>query len=89
MPLKKEQTEAIVAEHGRGENDTGSADVQIAFLTERIRELTEHSKRHKGDHHSRRGLLILVGQRKRLMRYLQRKDAKRYRALIDSLGIRG
>jgi small subunit ribosomal protein S15 len=89
MSLSKEQTEAIVAEYGQGESDTGSSEVQIALLTERIRELTEHSKRHKGDHHSRRGLLMLVGQRKRLMRYLHRKDNTRYRALIDSLGIRG
>ncbi len=89
MSLTKEQTEAIVAEFGHGEADTGSTEVQIALLTERISELTEHSKRHKHDHHSRRGLLMMVGQRKRLMRYLHREDVQRYRALIERLGIRG
>lgn len=89
MALKQAQKTEIVAAHQRADGDTGSAEVQIALLTERIRQLTEHSKAHKHDHHSRRGLLQLVGQRKRMMRYLAREDAGRYRDLIAKLGIRG
>jgi small subunit ribosomal protein S15 len=89
MALTKEQTSAIIETYGRGENDTGSPEVQIALLTERIRQLTEHFKTHKHDHHSRRGLLKLVGRRRRLMRYLARQDRARYRQLIEDLGIRG
>ena len=89
MALTQAQKADIMATHGRAEGDSGSAEVQIALFTERIRQLTEHSKAHKGDHHSRRGLLMLVGQRKRMMRYLARHDAARYRDLIAKLGIRG
>jgi small subunit ribosomal protein S15 len=87
--LTKEQKLNIVGQYGRGENDTGSPEVQIALLTERIRYLTDHLKINKHDFHSRRGLLKLVGQRRRHMRYLARTDAGRYRQLVDSLGIRG
>ena len=79
----------IFAEHGRTENDTGSPEVQIALLTHSINHLTEHLKVHKHDHHSRRGLLLQVGQRKRLLKYLRNEDIARYRALIKKLGIRG
>jgi small subunit ribosomal protein S15 len=79
----------IFAEHGRSENDTGSPEVQIALLTHSINHLTEHLKVHKHDHHSRRGLLLQVGQRKRLLKYLRNEDITRYRALIKKLGIRG
>lgn len=89
MSLTQEEKATIMAEYGRAEGDTGSAEVQIALLTERIRRLTEHFKTHKHDHHSRRGLLKLVGQRRRMMRYLAREDLARYRALIDRLQIRG
>ena len=78
----------IIAEYGTSEGDTGSPEVQIALLTHRITYLTEHLKTHKHDHHSRRGLMLLVGQRKRLLQYLQRVDIERYRALIQRLGIR-
>jgi len=78
----------IMAEYATAEGDTGSPEVQIAMLTQRIRDLTEHLKQHKHDHHSRRGLLILVGQRRRLLQYLQRKDIARYRSLIERLGLR-
>ncbi|MBI5232070.1 MAG: 30S ribosomal protein S15 [Coriobacteriales bacterium] len=89
MSLSKDVTAQIVAEHGRGDGDTGSTEVQIALLTQRIRDLTEHLKIHKKDHHTRRGLLKLVGQRRRLMNYLKKTDIERYRALIAKLGIRG
>jgi len=79
----------IIAEHARSESDTGSPEVQIALLTHNINHLTEHLKVHKHDHHSRRGLLLQVGQRKRLLKYLRNKDITRYRALIQKLGIRG
>ena len=79
---------ATITEHRRHETDTGSAEVQIALLTERINHLTEHLKVHKKDHHSRRGLLMLVGQRRRLLDYLRRNDVKRHRALIAKLGLR-
>ena len=77
-----------IAEHRLHETDTGSPEVQIAVLTQRIKDLTEHLKEHKHDHHSRRGLLLLVGQRKRLLGYLQKVDIKRYRDLIERLGLR-
>jgi len=89
MALAKDVTAGIVAEYGRGDGDTGSTEVQIALLTQRIRDLTEHLKIHKKDHHTRRGLLKLVGQRRRLMNYLKKTDIERYRALIAQLGIRG
>ena len=88
MTLKADDKSAIVSKFGKHENDTGSPEVQIALLSSRITYLTEHFKGHKKDHHSRRGLLKLVGQRKSLLRYLQNKDIERYRAIIKELGIR-
>ena len=88
MPLTKEAKLEIVRKHGRSETDTGSSQVQIALLTRRINELTEHLRSHPHDHHSRRGLLKLVGRRRRLLNYLQRKDLEGYRALIKELGLR-
>jgi small subunit ribosomal protein S15 len=88
MPLTKEQKQEIAVKYGRGPVDTGSADVQVAVLTASINQLTEHLKIHKKDHHSRRGLLMQVGQRRRLLAYLQRKDLERYRKLINELGLR-
>ncbi len=88
MALLKEQKQEIVSDNARGDADTGSPEVQIALLTQRISELTEHLKTHKHDHHSRRGLLRMVGRRKRLLAYLQRQDVERYRALIAKLGLR-
>ena len=88
MPLTKEQKSEIAGKYGRAPNDTGSADVQIAVLTASINQLTEHLKLHKKDHHSRRGLLLQVGQRRRLLNYLQRKDLERYRRLINDLNLR-
>ncbi len=88
MPLTGEAKREIVDRHGRDSADTGSAPVQIALLTRRINELTEHLRRHKHDHHSRRGLLKLVGQRRRLLNYLQRNDLEGYRSLIKELGLR-
>ncbi len=84
MPNKQ----ATIAEHRRHESDTGSTEVQIALLTERIQHLTEHLKAHKKDHHSRRGLLMLVGQRRRMLDYLRANDVEGYRTLIAKLGIR-
>ena len=88
MTLTVEQKQEIVQKHGRGDNDTGSAEVQVALLSARISELTEHLREHKKDHHSRRGLLMLVGKRRRLLGYLQRSDVDSYRALIKELGLR-
>ena len=84
MIIKKE----IIAKHGRDENDTGSPEVQVALLTARINHLTEHLKIHKKDHHSRRGLLKLVGQRRGLLDYIRNQDVVKYRALIGELGLR-
>lgn len=78
----------IIAEFATQEGDTGSPEVQVALLSRRISDLTEHLKTHKHDHHSRRGLLLLVGQRRRLLQYLARKDIQRFRRLVDRLGIR-
>lgn len=78
----------IIEDHKRGENDTGSPEVQVALLTARIVHLTEHFKTHKKDHHSRRGLLMMVNRRRSLLDYLHRKDADRYKALIQKLGLR-
>ena len=86
--ISKEQKEQIVAKYGRTAGDTGSPEVQIAILTERIRELTEHLKVNKKDHHSRRGMLKMIGQRRNLLAYLQKKDLEGYRALIEKLGLR-
>ena len=88
MPLDTETKKSIIAEYGANESDTGSPEVQVAMLSRRISDLTEHLKTHKHDHHSRRGLLILVGQRRRLLQYLQRTDIGRYRSLIERLGLR-
>ncbi len=88
MSITKQQKEEIFQSFGRHESDTGSPEVQIAILTRRIDQLTEHLKVHKHDEHSRRGLLKLVGQRRRHLRYLSRKDPKAYRALIERLGLR-
>jgi small subunit ribosomal protein S15 len=88
MTLTVDQKQEIVSKHGRDANDTGSAEVQVALLTARVNELTEHLRTHKKDHHSRRGLLMLVGKRRRLLNYLQRTDLDRYRALIKELGLR-
>ena len=78
----------IITEHGSAETDTGSPEVQVAMLSRRISDLTEHLKEHKHDHHSRRGLLLLVGRRRRLLNYLAKTDINRYRALIERLGLR-
>lgn len=78
----------IIKEYATTEGDTGSPEVQVALLTSRIKELTEHAREHKHDHHSRRGLLLLVGKRKRLLRYLEETDIERYRSLIKRLGLR-
>ena len=88
MPLSVEKKKSVIEQFRIHEGDTGSPEVQIALLTERINGLTEHFKQHAKDHHSRRGLLMLIGKRRALLEYLRRKDAERYRAIIDRLGIR-
>jgi len=88
MTLTTEVKREIVERHGRSEADTGSPQVQIALLTRRINDLTAHLQAHKKDHHSRRGLLMLVGRRRRLLKYLQKHDLEGYRALISELGLR-
>jgi small subunit ribosomal protein S15 len=88
VTLKVEDKREIVEKFGKSDSDTGSTEVQIALLTARIEHLTEHLRQHTKDHHSRRGLLMLVGQRRRLLNYLQRKDLDRYRGLIGELGLR-
>jgi len=88
MPLALEKKKEIIGQFQTHEKDTGSTEVQVALLSERIRYLTEHFKAHKRDHHSRRGLLKLVGQRKRLLNYLKEKKVDRYRQIIDQLGLR-
>jgi small subunit ribosomal protein S15 len=88
MALTKEAKREIVGKFGKGDADTGSPQVQIALMTRRINELTEHLRTHKHDHHSRRGLLRLVGRRRRLLDYLQRTDLEAYRGLIKELGLR-
>jgi len=88
MTLSSEEKLPIIEEFQAHEKDTGSAEVQIALLTKRIDELTEHLKVHKKDHHSRRGLLKMVGKRRRLLDYLKEKDVERYRQLIEKLGLR-
>lgn len=86
--ISKEKKAEIIKTYGRTPEDTGSPEVQIAILTERIRELTEHLKVNKKDHHSRRGMLKMIGQRRNLLAYLQKKDLEAYRALIEKLGLR-
>ena len=88
MALEADVKKAIIEEYATHPGDTGSPEVQVAMLTQRIKDLTEHLKAHKHDHHSRRGLLLLVGQRRRLLGYLQKVDIERYRALIERLGLR-
>ena len=88
MPLDAEVKKTIFAEYAINEGDTGSPEVQIALMTRRINDLNEHLKVHQHDHHSRRGLLLLVGRRRRLLQYLAREDISRYRALIEKLGLR-
>ncbi|GIS42886.1 MAG: 30S ribosomal protein S15 [Candidatus Marinimicrobia bacterium] len=89
MPLNKDEKEKIVSKFGENNTDTGSSSVQIALLTSRIRQLTEHVTNNKKDNHSRRGLVMLVGQRKRLMKYLRRKDLEKYEKVVNELKIRG
>jgi small subunit ribosomal protein S15 len=88
MGLVKEEKQKLITEHARTEGDTGSPEVQVAVLSTRINELTEHLKDHPKDHHSRRGLLRMVGRRRRLLEYLRRRDVDRYRDLISKLGLR-
>ncbi len=88
MALLKETKQKIITENSTSKGDTGSPEVQVAVLTHRINELTEHLKTHVKDHHSRRGLLRMVGRRRRLLEYLRREDIERYRALIGKLGLR-
>lgn len=88
MALEKEKKQEIIKRFQRHEQDTGSPEVQIAILTERINSLTEHLKIHRKDHHSRRGLLKMVGQRRRLLNYLRENDVERYRRLVEALGLR-
>jgi small subunit ribosomal protein S15 len=88
MALTKEQRSELIGEFRQGAGDTGSPEVQVALLTKRIEQLTEHLKSHAEDHHSRRGLLMMVGKRRRMLDYLRREDIERYRALISRLGLR-
>jgi small subunit ribosomal protein S15 len=88
MPLTAERKRELTAQFGASETDTGNARVQIAQLTARINQLTDHLRRHPGDHHSRRGLLMLVGRRRRFLNYLQRTDLEGYRELLKALGLR-
>ncbi|ALG84574.1 30S ribosomal protein S15 [Gordonia phthalatica] len=88
MALTAEEKKAVLSEYGLHETDTGSPEAQIALLTKRITDLTEHLKFHKHDHHSRRGLLLLVGRRRRLLKYIAATDINRYRSLIERLGLR-
>ena len=88
MALTKEAKQELISKHGQNDKDTGSTEVQVAMLTRRINELTEHLRTHPKDHYSRRGLLKLVGRRRRFLDYLQRKDLEGYRALIQELGLR-
>lgn len=88
MTLTKENKAELIGKFGKTDGDTGSTEVQVALITERINELTTHLREHSKDHHSRRGLLMLVGKRRRLLRYLERTDVERYRALVAELGLR-
>lgn len=88
MPLSKDLKTTLISDYGRFEGDTGSPEVQIALLTKRIVQLTEHLKTHKHDEHSRRGLLKLVGQRRRHLKYISKKDPATYRSLLERLGLR-
>ncbi|MCB0827567.1 MAG: 30S ribosomal protein S15 [Solirubrobacterales bacterium] len=88
MTLTKDDKAEVIGKYGRKDGDTGSAEVQVALLTERINDLTGHLREHGKDHHSRRGLLMMVGKRRRLLRYLERTDVDRYRELVAELGLR-
>ncbi|HEX4655159.1 MAG TPA: 30S ribosomal protein S15 [Mycobacteriales bacterium] len=88
MPLDNAVKQEIISQYATGDGDTGSPEVQVALLTRRINDLTEHMKQHRHDFHTQRGLLQLVGRRRRLLRYLEEKDVQRYRALIERLGLR-
>ena len=88
MPLDNAVKQQIISDYATGEGDTGSPEVQVALLTRRINDLTEHMKQHRHDFHTQRGLLQLVGRRRRLLRYLEEKDVQRYRSLIERLGLR-
>ena len=88
LSITKERTAELIKEYGKGEADSGSPEVQVAILTERIRNLTEHLKVHKKDNHSRRGLMMLLGKRRGLLKYIKNRDIEEYRALIKKLGIR-
>jgi small subunit ribosomal protein S15 len=88
MALLKDEKSKIISEHARSDGDSGSPEVQVAVLSRRIADLTEHLKTHPKDHHSRRGLLVMVGRRRRLLEYLRREDVQRYRDLIAKLGLR-
>jgi small subunit ribosomal protein S15 len=88
MTLTKDRKQELIGKFGREDGDTGSAEVQVALLTERINHLTEHLRAHRKDHHSRRGLLMMVGRRRRLLRYLERSDLERYRKVVADLGLR-
>jgi small subunit ribosomal protein S15 len=88
MPITQERKQELISQFGDGPADTGKAEVQIALFTERINDLNEHLREHRKDHHSRRGLLMLVGRRRRFLDYLQRRDLEGYRALIKELGLR-
>lgn len=86
--VSKERVEELVKKYGKGEKDSGSAEVQVAIMSERINNLTAHLKDHKKDHHTRRGLMMLIGKRRRLLKYIKNRDIEQYRSLIKSLGIR-
>ena len=88
LSISKERTAELIKEYGKGEGDSGSAEVQVAILTERIRNLTEHLKVHKKDNHTRRGLMMLIGKRRGMLKYIKDRDIDEYRALIKKLGIR-
>jgi small subunit ribosomal protein S15 len=88
MSLTKDRKQELIGKFGREDGDTGSAEVQVALLTERVNHLTKHLRTHPKDHHSRRGLLMMVGKRRRLLRYLERADLERYRAVVSDLGLR-
>ncbi|MGD9518700.1 MAG: 30S ribosomal protein S15 [Armatimonadota bacterium] len=88
MPLRKQQKQELIGRFQQHDGDTGSAEVQIALLTARVQQLTEHLQAHRKDHHSRRGLLKLVGQRRRLLNYLRAKSPERYQAVVEALGLR-
>ena len=89
MSIKKDLKKEVISKFAHNENDTGSPEVQIAIFSERIKNLTEHLKNHKHDHHTRKGLMVMVGKRKRLLNYLSKKDKEKYVSLIKKLGLRG